>query len=96
MGSATFKSESRCPLASERDNSCSLLTMMFCCFSGQVCRVLSVYLGCYKCYEHGTRIVECSIGSLPDQLINPGEYEPVLPTTEEHTAAELTDPDNEG
>ena len=29
--------------------------------------------------------------SLPDWLINPGEYEPVLPTTEEHTAAELTE-----
>ena len=36
--------------------------------------------------------------SLPDRLINPGEYEPVLPTTEEPTAAELTEdeePDNE-
>ena len=32
--------------------------------------------------------------SLPDQLINPVEYEPVLPTTEKHTAAELTE-DNE-
>ena len=30
-------------------------------------------------------------GSLPNRLINPGEYEPVLPTTEEHTAAELTE-----
>ena len=29
-------------------------------------------------------------GFFPDQLTNPGEYEPVLPTTEEHTAAELT------
>ena len=28
---------------------------------------------------------------LPDRLINPGEYKPVLPTTEEHTAAELTE-----
>ena len=26
---------------------------------------------------------------LTDQLINPGEYKPLLPTTEEHTAAEL-------
>ena len=34
---------------------------------------------------------ESDTGYLPDQLINPGEYEPVLPTTEEHTAAELTD-----
>ena len=36
--------------------------------------------------------------SLPDRLINSGEYEPVLPTIEEHTAAELTEdkePDNE-
>ena len=41
---------------------------------------------------------ESDTGSLPDRLINPGEYEPVLPTTEEHTAAELTEdeePDNE-
>ena len=28
--------------------------------------------------------------SLPDRLINPGEYEPVLPTTEEHAAADPT------
>ena len=34
---------------------------------------------------------ESDTGFLPDRLINPGEYEPVLPTTEEHTAAELTD-----
>ena len=30
-------------------------------------------------------------GSLPDRLINPGEYEPVLPTTEEHSTAEPTE-----
>ena len=35
-------------------------------------------------------VAESDTGSLPDQLINPGEYEPLLPTTEEHTAAELT------
>ena len=29
--------------------------------------------------------------SLPDRLINPGEYEPVLPTTEEHSTAEPTE-----
>ena len=34
---------------------------------------------------------ESDTSSLPDRLINPGEYEPVLPTTEEHTAAELTE-----
>ena len=33
---------------------------------------------------------ESDTGSLPDRLINPEEYEPVLPTTEEHPAAELT------
>ena len=34
---------------------------------------------------------ESDTGSLPDRLINPGEYEPFLPTTEEHTTAELTE-----
>ena len=34
---------------------------------------------------------ESDTGSLPDRLINPGEYEPVLPTTEEHTAADSTE-----
>ena len=33
---------------------------------------------------------EFDTGSLPDRLINPGKYEPVLSTTEEHTAAEQT------
>ena len=30
---------------------------------------------------------EPDIDFLPDRLINPGEYEPVQPTTEEHAAA---------
>ena len=34
---------------------------------------------------------EPGTGSLPDRLINPGEYEPLPPTTEEHTAAEHTE-----
>ena len=34
---------------------------------------------------------ESHTGSLPDRLINPGEYEPVLPTTEEQTVAEITE-----
>ena len=37
-------------------------------------------------------------GSLPDRLINPAEYEPLLPTTGEHTVTEHTEdqePDNE-
>ena len=41
---------------------------------------------------------ESDSGLLPDRLVNPGEYEPVLATTDEHTAAEHTrnkEPDNE-
>ena len=34
---------------------------------------------------------ESDTGSLPDRLINPEEYEPVLLTTEEHTVAEATE-----
>ena len=30
-------------------------------------------------------------GSLPDQLINPGDYESLLPTKAEHTAADYTE-----
>ena len=33
---------------------------------------------------------ESDTGSLPDRMMNPGEYEPLLPTIEEHTAAEHT------
>ena len=42
-----------------------------------------------------TRQVEADesiTSSLPDRLINPGEYEPVLPTTEEHDATESNEP----
>ena len=38
---------------------------------------------------------ESDTGSLPDRLMNPGEYESVLPTTEEHTAGEHTELINE-
>ena len=34
---------------------------------------------------------ESDTGSLPDRLINPRDYEPVLHTTEENTTAELTE-----
>ena len=34
---------------------------------------------------------ESDTSFLPDRLINPEEYKPVLPTTEEHTASELTE-----
>ena len=34
---------------------------------------------------------ESDTGSLPDRLMNPEEYEPLLPTTKEHTAAEHTE-----
>ena len=35
-------------------------------------------------------MAETNTGSLPDRLINPGEYGPLLPTTEQHTAADTT------
>ena len=34
---------------------------------------------------------ESDTDSLPDRLINPEDYESVLATTEQHTAAELTE-----
>ena len=34
---------------------------------------------------------ECDTGSLPDRLINPQEYEPVLPTIGERTTADSTE-----
>ena len=34
---------------------------------------------------------EPCIDSLPDRLISPEEYEPLLPTTDQHTAAEATE-----
>ena len=34
---------------------------------------------------------ESDTGSLPDRLINPRDYEPVLPTTVEHTDADPTE-----
>ena len=34
---------------------------------------------------------ESDTGSLPDRLINPEEYEPVLLTTDEHSTAEPTE-----
>ena len=33
---------------------------------------------------------ETNTGSLPDRLINPHEYDPLLPTTEQHTTADTT------
>ena len=35
------------------------------------------------------------IGSLPDRLVNPGEYKPHVYTPKEHTAAEPTETFNE-
>ena len=34
---------------------------------------------------------ESDTGSLPDRLINPEEYQPILPTRVEHTAVEPTE-----
>ena len=36
-------------------------------------------------------VAESDTGSLPDRLINPGEYEPVLLTRKEHSTAEPTE-----
>ena len=33
---------------------------------------------------------ETNTGSLPDRLINPDEYDPLIPTTEQHTTADTT------
>ena len=41
--------------------------------------------------EADVEAVECDSGSLPDRLINPDRYKPVILTTEKHTAAELTE-----
>ena len=51
----------------------------------------------YKTFVQAIRNTETDVesesdtGSLPDRLINPGEYEPLLPTSEGHTAAEFTE-----
>ena len=49
--------------------------------------------GCILAITHTSADVEAEsdTGSLPDRLINPEEYEPLLPTTEEQTAAEPTE-----
>ena len=43
----------------------------------------------------GETETECDTDSLPDRVINPGEYEPVPQTAQEHTAAEATGSDDE-
>ena len=68
-----------------------------------ICHILAKKVGItqylkrkYKTFVQGIRNMKTDIedesctDSLPDRLVNPGEYEPLLPTTEEHTAAELT------
>ena len=49
--------------------------------------------GCILAITHTSADVEAEsdTGSLPDRLINPEEYEPVLPTREEQTVAEPTE-----
>ena len=56
----------------------------------------------YKCLKRSVQSIrdtcqfeadveaESVTGSLPDRMINPGEYEPLLLTTDEHTVAEPT------
>ena len=47
---------------------------------------------CMQAIRLPTQAVEAETnnGSLPDRLVNPGEYEPLLLTTEEHTAVKKT------
>ena len=47
-----------------------------------------------RCTRYTEVEAESDTGSLPDRLVNPGEYEPVAPSTEEHeerVAAESTE-----
>ena len=53
------------------------------------CKILKRCLQATRHESQAETDVEAD-GLLPDRLINPGEYESVLPTTEEHTAAEPT------
>ena len=71
-----------------------------------ICYVLATKAGITLCLQRKCKILERCLQAtrhesqaetdveaddlLPDWLINPGEYESVLPTTEEHTAAEPT------
>ena len=43
-----------------------------------------------RCTSYTEVETESDAGSLPDRLVNPGDYEPVVPSTEEHVAAEPT------
>ena len=40
-----------------------------------------------KCKSQVDIEADFDAGSLPDRMLNPGDYEPVVPTTEEHVAA---------
>lgn len=49
---------------------------------------------CAPVARHMSNTAETDVkvdGSLPDQLINPGDYESLLPTKAEHTAADYTE-----
>ena len=74
-----------------------------------ICYVLAKKVGITQClkkkYEtvkscvKATRQAETNVdtesdaGSLPDRLINPGEYEPMILTTEEHTSTDIENRD---
>ena len=47
------------------------------------------------CAANGKIEVQSDSDSLPDRVINPGEYEPVPQTAQEHTAAEPTGSNDE-
>ena len=57
---------------------------------------VQIFKRCVHATRHTSEVekdveAESDTGPLPDRLIDPGGYEPVLPATEEHTAAELTE-----
>ena len=45
----------------------------------------------HLCQAEADMEAESDTGSLPDRLINPVEYGPLLSTTEEHTTADPTE-----
>ena len=56
----------------------------------KVYKTLKMYLLPTRCTDTDVES-ECDTGSLPDRLINPQEYEPVLPTIEERTTTDSTE-----
>ena len=56
-----------------------------------ICKDVYKLPGSHACQAEANMEADCHTDSLSDRLINPEEFEPVLLTTEEHTAVELTE-----